>query len=75
MIADLDQMPIVGMPPAFMGYKIDFATGRILVRVCSHCEGNVAVTNWATRGKLRCTHSICPVHAAETIAKLTADIL
>ena len=58
---------------AFMGYKLDFVRGQVVIRVCAHCPGKPYVEAWAQSRGNPVTHSICPTHAAEMIARITGD--
>lgn len=58
---------------AFMGYKLDMRRGQVLIRVCAHCPGKPYVEAWAQSHGNRVTHSICPHHAAQMIARITGD--
>jgi len=60
---------------AFLGYKVDVATGRMFWRVCCECDGKHAVEAEAERLNLSVTHTFCPKHYAEQIARVTGDTL
>lgn len=58
---------------AFMGYKLDMQHGQVIIRCCAHCPGKPYVEAWACSHGSPVTHSICPTHAADMIARITGD--
>lgn len=60
-------------PKAFLGFRADFKTGELFVRVCARCPDKHEAEAEAHRLKCRCTHTLCDTHFALEMAKLTGD--
>ncbi len=59
--------------PAFLGYKPDYVTGTVMVRVCAWCPTKREAELEAARMGARVTHDICPTCSAKLIAQVTGD--
>ena len=60
---------------SFLGYKVDWKTGRMFWRVCCECDGRHAVEVEAQRLNLSVSHGLCGPHFQQRMAEITGGSL
>ena len=60
-------------PEAWLGFKVNWVTGAVMVRVCMDCDSKAEAEAMAQEMGCMVSHGLCAQHYAVRIAEITGE--